>query len=191
MFALAAVPLLLLGADEPMQREMTDEMQKAPAGAQTEPSAQDNETLAKLHHDNEMEIKMGKLAKQNGRSKQVKSFGDVLIKDHALADKQIVSYAKSNKLDLTLPAPKDSAEQAEHQARMDAMKRVESLEGEEFDREFARMMVEDHQKAVTMVETTLSATQNTKVHTLLNKILPVLKEHLRLAEDLQKKLQNV
>lgn len=156
-----------------------------------DPSAKDVESLAKLHHDNEMEIQMGKLAKKNGQAKQVKAFGDMLIRDHSLADKQVVALAKKQKLDLTLPAPKDEAEQADLQAKMDAMKRLETVTGDEFDREFAKMMVEDHRKAVAMLEGTLTSTQNEKVRTLIQKVLPVIKEHLRVAEGINDKVQSV
>ncbi|MBK7857173.1 MAG: DUF4142 domain-containing protein [Archangiaceae bacterium] len=151
----------------------------------------DTECLAKLHHDNQMEQQMGALAKKNGASKQVKQFGELLIKDHGLADKQVTALAKKKNIDLTLPPPKDEAEKAEMQAAMDGMKRLETLKGDEFDREFAKMMLEDHQKAVTMVETTLKSTQDSKVQSLLNKLLPVLKDHLRIAEQVSKRVQSV
>ncbi len=192
LLALAALPALLLAADPPPvpSPDLDDAKTEAPMAKDkrdlsanaAEPTAQDIETLAKLHHDNDMEIQMGKLAKKNGASKQVKAFGDVLVRDHTLADKQLKSFAKHKSIDLTLPAPKDQLEAAEMQAAMDGMKRLEALKGEEFDREFGKMMVEDHQKAVTMVETTLGQTQSSKVQSLLNKVLPVLREHLRLAE---------
>ena len=172
--AVAILPALVLAADTPL----------APARDDGQPSAQDIETLAKLHHDNEMEVQMGKTAMQNGGAKQVKAFGSLLVKDHTLADKQLKSYAKRKGVDLTLPAPKDQVEAAELQAAMEGMKRLETLKGEDYDREFSKLMVEDHQKAVTMVETTLRDTQNAKVQSLLNKLLPVLKEHLKLAEQL-------
>lgn len=151
----------------------------------------DTECLAKLHHDNGMEVEMGQLAKKYGQAKEVKKFGDLLIKDHGLADKQVMALAKKKSLDLTLPPPKDEAEKADMQAKMDGMKRLETLKGDEFDREFAKMMVEDHQKAVTLVETTLKATEDAKVQTLLHKLLPVLKEHLRIAEQINKRVQSV
>lgn len=157
----------------------------------TKDMSKDAECLAKLHHDNEMEIQMGQLAKKNGQSKQVKAFGDMLIKDHTLADKQVVQLAKRQNLDLTMPAPKDEAEQAEMQEAHDTMARLETLKGEEFDREFAKMMVKDHKKAIELIEGTLTSTTDGKVQGLLNKVLPVIKEHLRVAESINKKMQSV
>ena len=169
----------------------TKSAQSAKSADAAAPSAKDIECLAKLHHDNEMEIQMGKLAKKNGQSKQVKHFGELLIKDHSLADQQLTALAKKKNIDLTMPEPKDEAEKAEHQAAMDTMNRLETLKGEEFDREFAKMMVEDHQKAIDLIQGTLTQTTDAKVSTFLNKVLPVIKEHKRVAESLNKKLQSV
>ena len=157
----------------------------------TKEMSKEAECLAKLHHDNEMEIQMGQLAKKNGASKQVKAYGDMLIKDHTLADKQVVQLAKRQNMDLTMPAPEDEAEQAEMQEAHDAMARLQTLKGEEFDREFAKMMVKDHKKAIELIEGTLTSTTDTKVQGLLNKVLPVIKEHLRVAESINKKMQSV
>jgi len=200
--ALAALPALLLATDPPAppspsdykdaktEVPVTNDERDLAKTAEGELSALELETLAKLHHDNEMEIQMGKLAKKNGASKQVKAYGDVLVKDHTLADKQLKSFAKRKNVDLTMPAPKDQLEAAELQAAMDKMKMLEGMKGEEFDREFAKMMVEDHTKAVERVETTLSKTTNAKVQSLLNKVLPVLREHLKLAEKLNSQYQS-
>jgi putative membrane protein len=147
----------------------------------------DKETLAKLHHINQMEIKAGQMAKKNSQNKQVKQYGEMLIKDHSLADKQITALAKKENIELTMPAPTDPSEQAERQSDMDAMSRLETLKGEEFDREFSKMMVEGHQKAIDMVQTAVRQTQDSKIQGLLNKLLPVLKEHLRVAEQISKK----
>jgi putative membrane protein len=198
-FLALALPALLLAADEPMTEDykdakteapMREDLKEAPV-ADTEPSGQDIEALAQLHHVNEVEVKLGKLAKQNGKSKQVKAYGEVLVRDHTLADKQLRSFAKHKNIELTLPAAKSPEEQAEREASMDAAKRLETLKGEEFDVEFTQMMVDDHTRAVNLVQTTLTSTQNAKVHALLTRLLPVLEEHLRLARSIQKTLQNV
>jgi len=174
-----------------ISKDSMGEVQDHQAASEQPAVNKDTECLAKLHHDDQMEIEMGNLAKKNGQSKQVKNFGAMLIKDHSLADKQITQLAKTKNLDLTMPEPKDDAERAEHQAKMDSMKRLETLKGDEFDREFAKMMVEDHQKAVTMVEATLKQTQDAKIQSTLSKLLPVLKEHLRVAEQINKRIQSV
>jgi putative membrane protein len=153
------------------------------AEPKTQLTQKDMEALIKLHQTNQMEIEMGKLAKKNGGSKQVKSFGDVLIKDHSMADKHIVAFSKKYGVDLTMSS-KDEADKAEQQSQNDMMKRMETMKGEEFDREFAKMMVDGHQTTINLVQTTLTTTQDQPLQNLLNKLLPVLQEHLKLAQNI-------
>src|SRR5215831_13884111 len=62
------------------------------------------DVLKKLHESNQKEIEMGKLAEQKGQSKEIKSFGKMLVKDHTAADKKVTALAKEEKADLP-PAP--------------------------------------------------------------------------------------
>lgn len=73
----------------------------------------DTQLLTDLHVVNQMEIQMGQLAKSNGSSKKVKDCGDMLIKDHTKADKQVMDLAKTMKVDLGTgsTASMDSEEQ--------------------------------------------------------------------------------
>jgi putative membrane protein len=175
-------------------RDMKTSPRLEPSPAATDTTAaisKDSEVLAKLHHINDMEVKAGQLAKKNGQAKQVKQFGDLLIKDHTMADKQITALAKKKNIDLTMPPPKDEDEKAERQANMDTMDKLGTLKGDEFDREFTRMMVDGHQQAVDMVEAAVKQTTDAKVQSLLNKLLPVLREHLRVAQQISKKVESV
>jgi len=182
-----------MGHNDDLDAKTTPPMEASSPTSKTRTTLTDKDTecLAKLHHDNQMETKMGELAKKNGQSKQVKQFGEMLIKDHGLADKQVSALAKKKNIDLTMPPPKDESERAERQSKMDSMNKLETLKGDEFDREFARMMVEDHQKAIDLVTTTEKQTQDSKIQSLLNKLLPVLKEHHRVAQQIAKRVESV
>jgi putative membrane protein len=94
--------------------------------ADKEATAQTAEVLNKLHHSNQMEIAAGKLAQEKGQSKDVKSFGKILVTDHSAADKKVMALAKDEKIDLPadVPMPPD---------KMDKMK---AASGAEFDRMF-------------------------------------------------------
>src|SRR5260370_1309411 len=80
----------------------------------------------------------------------------------------------------TRAGPREEGEKAEERAKADPMKRLETMKGEEFDRDFAQTMVEGRQKAVDMVEQALTRTQDAQLHSLFAKLLPVLKDHLKL-----------
>ncbi len=61
------------------------------------------DVLSDLHHANQMEIKMGQMAKEKGASNQVRSYGERLMKDHGDADKQVLDLAKKEGVSLVQP----------------------------------------------------------------------------------------
>src|SRR5260370_4065432 len=56
--------------------------------------------LGKIHHDNQAEIELANLAKQNSSSDAVKKFADRIVADHSKADEQVVALAQSKNIDL-------------------------------------------------------------------------------------------
>ena len=56
--------------------------------------------------------------------------------------------------------------------------------GAEFDKAFALQMVEDHQKALDLVDSSSVSTQDEGVRTLLNGLKPVLQAHKKIAQAL-------
>lgn len=53
------------------------------------------EILSKLHESDQAEIGMGKLALERATSPQVKSYGEMLIRDHAAADRKVTQVARN------------------------------------------------------------------------------------------------
>jgi putative membrane protein len=131
--------------------------------------------LGKLHHSNQMEVEMGKLAQEKGQSKDVKSFGKTLVTDHSAADKKVAALAKQQKIDLAtaMPPMKD-----------DKMAPLKAAVGAEFDKAFARAMVEDHNKDVDEAKAARDATTDAKLKSLLTATIPVLEKHQATAKKL-------
>jgi putative membrane protein len=144
----------------------------------------DLKLISKLHHTNQMEVSMGKIAKERGSSKKVKSFGELLIKDHSNADKELSTFASTRGIDIPEYKPATDEEKQEAQKHATLMDKLQKLNGAEFDREFATAMVDGHTKAINDVETTRGVTQDSKFESFLGKLLPVLKEHKRIAEKI-------
>lgn len=127
--------------------------------------------LNELHHANQKEIAMGKLAEKEGQSKDVKSFGKMLVTDHTAADKKVAAMAKQEKVTLE-PAPSMKDEMA-------------SLpKGAEFDMKFAQLMVDDHKKAIADVTAARDETGDPKLKKLLDEILPILQKHEETAQKI-------
>jgi putative membrane protein len=131
--------------------------------------------LGKLHHSNQMEIEMGKLAQEKGQAKEVKSFGKMLVTDHTAADKKVMTLAKQEKIDLmaAMPPMKD-----------DKMVQLKTAMGAEFDKAFARAMLEDHSKDVDEAKEARDTTSDSKLKALLVSTIPVLEKHRDMAQRL-------
>src|SRR5688500_5032457 len=63
-----------------------------------------HDLLSDLHHANQMEIQMGKMAKEKGTSEQVRQYGDRLIQDHELADQKVQDLARKDGVTLAAPS---------------------------------------------------------------------------------------
>ena len=130
------------------------------------------EVLGMIHHANQREILMGKMAQEHGMSKDIMSFGKVLVKDHLAADKKVAKLAKDEGIDLAANTPPADT----HTDQIHT--------GTAFDDAFAEDMLEDHKKAVAAVTAARDSTTDLKLKQLLTNILPVLKKH----EDTAQKL---
>ncbi len=133
--------------------------------------------LTSIHHDNLMEIEMGKLASGQGQSEGVRQFGDRLVKDHQAAEDKVQDLAKQ--LEVKLPDMKPMT--AKDQAKMDKLK---ALKGASFDQAFAKAMVEDHRKAINNLKTEQPKLQGSSAGDLVAEVLPVVEEHERIAKQL-------
>jgi putative membrane protein len=183
---------------------------QTPANPQTD---RDPMILLFIHHADQNEIEMAKLAKENSSSQKVKSFADQILKDHKTVDDQVQTYAKNHKIDLDAlhrRLSQTSQEQIElerrartvgsatgewawtweHALRSEsghktALDKLRKLKGAEFDREFTRAMVEDHQTAVDRLSSARSATSDPEMRNLIDKLLPTFKQHLSMAQKLR------
>jgi putative membrane protein len=166
-----------------------------------------------IHQGNQNEIAMAKLAKDQSASKNVKDFADRLIQDHQSAEAQVQAYARSHKIDLAAlgrqlvdmtqeqillerrsrtvgSATGEWAWTWEHALRSDSddrreMAKLRKLKGPDFDREFARAMVNDHQSMIDQLTDARARTTDSDLRSLIDKLLPTLQQHLSMAQKLQ------
>lgn len=123
---------------------------------------------------NLFEIKAGELAKSKGTSEGVRNFGAMLAKDHGTASVKSIAAAKS--LGVSPPtAPSDT-----QQGLLEAMGR---LEGDKFDEQFTKTMVEDHLRDVARYDTFAKGQDAAAKYAAAT--LPTLREHLKAAQGLQ------
>jgi putative membrane protein len=142
------------------------------ASAQENP---DSKFLTDAVHGDIAEVKLGELAQERGQSEGVRAFGAMLVEDHSEALKKTAELAKD--LDVIPPA----LPTAEQTQKREALAR---LSGEEFDRQFAAEMVKGHQEEIAKYEQQ-ARISDSKVAKLAADLLPTLREHLAVAQDLQ------
>jgi putative membrane protein len=177
---LSLLALSLLPAASPAQGRAAGASKSVAQAGELKGSAH---TLWKLHQANQMEIKMGDLAKSNAQSPAVKSYGELMVKDHTAADEKVTASAKKLNVDLDQPAPaSDKAETDEGMSKLNALR---SAQGADFDTQFIKTMVDDHKKVIALVTSARADAAQKDIRPLLGELLPTLRHHLQLALQLQ------
>ena len=125
------------------------------------------------------EVELGRLAAQKGASEDVRQFGRRMVDDHTKANEELMSVVSPK--GMTPPTTLD----AKHQA---AVRKLSALSGEKFDREYARMMVGDHKKAVAEFQKEAERGADPDIKAFAAAQLPALQEHLRMAQRLNDKI---
>lgn len=142
------------------------------------------EILSKLHESDQAEIGMGKLAVERATSPQVKSYGEMLIRDHAAADRKVTQVARNIGVQLKPPAAPTTElkNEANHDAAVREM--LEGKKGKDFDWNFLQAMKDDHDKDIQEMSEAQNTTSNQQVKSLVQEVMPKLKEHRDRADSL-------
>jgi len=168
--------------------KMTD---KAPVKTDKNAKVADGDVkiMAHLHHVNQMEIDMGKLAQKSG-TQAIKGYAETLVNDHTSNDKELMSFAKAHKL-ATIPAdkPETDADRQDVKNMTTETAHLKTLKGAEFDKAFLNMMVAGHDKELAKIDTSIGAAADPDLQTMLKSTKPVLQRHSDQAHDLQKNPQ--
>jgi len=131
----------------------------------------DATVLARLHHANQMEMDLGQLAKLKGATREVRAFGDRLTRDHLVADRSVIAFAKRHATTLSEVATGTRV----------MRERLESLTGADFDREFLASMAEAHGDAIAMIDDACRQPISAELKTFLEKLRPILEQHRTIA----------
>lgn len=127
-----------------------------------------------------MEVMMGDLAKTNGTSASVKSLGEMMAKDHGMANEELKSWAAT--AGYTLPTTLD----AEKQKMVDDLK---AKKGADFDKMYADAMVTDHKKDIAEFKKQASSGMDASLKGFAGKTLPTLEHHLSESEKVKASLK--
>ena len=116
-----------------------------------------------------MEVELGNLAQQNAANPRVKSFGQMMVRDHSTANTELKSLAQAK--NMMLP---DSM-MKKHRDHVESMRK---MTGKSFDNHYMQMMVKDHQEDVQKFEKASTGATDADLKGWAGKTLPILRMHL-------------
>ena len=145
------------------------------------------------------EVQLGKVAAERGQDPDVKAFGQMMVRDHTKAGEELKQVAST--AGVPLPAQLDD----KHRELAD---RLMKLQGQEFDREYMKAMVDGHDdvheqllqqagwistrndtSVPAAVGTSGSTSDDSGVRQWAMKALPVVQQHLQRAREIREKVE--
>jgi putative membrane protein len=163
----AAVPLLIA----------------TPALAQQGSSAisqSDKEFLDFAAKVNQSEIQGGLAAEKKADAPAIRAFARLMVLDHMELESQLASIATENEVELP-SGPSEDAKQG--------MANLQTMSGSKFDTAFMQDMVEGHQHAVEKFKAEKGKAQAQPVEAVVTATLPILEQHLALAQAVQSEIK--
>ena len=127
------------------------------------------------------EVEISQLAATHSQNGDVTSFAKTMIDDHTKANNELMELARNKGVDL---AADDS-----HSRNKD-LDKLNGMQGEKFDKEFVKKMVNDHKDAVKLFEKEAKDGNDSDLRNFASQTLPTLQHHLGMAEQLEKDLKN-
>jgi len=139
-------------------------------------SKADQNMMREIAQANLAEIEAGKVALNQSKNDQVKSYAQRMIDDHMQAQKELEQLAQTK--GVTLPTGPDNKHQA-------AIKKLSALEGDKFDKQYmAQGGISDHRNTHRLLERVQQRAGDPDLKALAAKMEPTVSQHLTMAQDL-------
>lgn len=203
--AALAVGLVAAGCDMPpvagddvtMSDQAASARDQTPAGSTRQLDAGEiQEFVQQAASGNLAEVELGQLAARRSQNNDVRQFAQRMVQDHTKALDQLRSAASG--ANITVPA----ALSPEHQ---ETRQQLSGLQGEEFDREYMKVMVDEHETMVDLLEgrsdvagkqpgaaSPSNAQQGgglAPLNSWASQTLPIVQEHLDHARQIEQRLR--
>lgn len=118
------------------------------------------------------EVQLSQLALQRAESDEVKQYARRMIQDHTLANNKLAQILERK----GVQPPRATELDAKHQA---IRAQLEQLSGSDFDREYMRVMHEDHIQATSLFQRGARQAQDRDVKAFASTTLPRIQGHLQ------------
>ena len=123
-----------------------------------------------------MEVELGRLAMEKASNAEVKQFAQRMVDDHGKANQELSTVAQQK--NVQVPSELTGKAKADHD-------RLSKLSGEQFDRAYMQLMVQDHRKDVAEFRKQSTKAKDADVKSFVSQTLPTLEDHLKMAQQTQ------
>lgn len=139
-------------------------------------AAADRKAIMDMAMSNMAEVEMGKMAQSKSQNADVKAFAQKMVDDHGKALTEVQTLAQSK--GVTLPTELD----AKHKA---VAAKLEKANGDAFDNAYTKQGgVAAHKDTLAKLQKASKAAKDADVKGQVDKMIPVVQEHLKHAEQL-------
>jgi putative membrane protein len=161
-------------AAEKKDEKKTDKASATPSKspATTNLSDKDKSFMKEAARGGMMEVEMGKMAQNKGKSADVKKIGSMMVADHTKANNELMGIAKKKGVDLSKEKPMSH-----------------SIGDANFDKDYINMMVKDHQKDLAAFQAEAKNGTDAEVKAFASKTSAVIKKHLDTVKAAQAKMK--
>jgi putative membrane protein len=159
--ALAAISVLLLGVVVVAEEKRTETF------------------ISKAIDCTNCEKELAQKVAKTTTNEDVKNFALRLAADHAKLEKDLMDLAKQRNIAVATGTNKEAREKV-----AELMK----LKGQDFDRRYVDLMIEEHEKDLKMLEDWEKNTKDDACRACVERAIPVVRKHLADARTLQKEL---
>ena len=146
---------------------------------ETDSIEDDADYLVDAAEIDKIEIELGKLAQQKGVSQSVKNYGKMLVDDHTKSLGEVTALAKTKNVSLPVALTEEG------QKKYD---KLNEKSGVDFDKEFADLMVDGHEKAVDKITKISEKASDKALEVWASSKVSVLTAHLEKAKKLKKEV---
>jgi putative membrane protein len=173
----------------PVGQQPATEPALPPGGTPASRDGDAAKTLAALHQANQREVALAGLAQKRSTDRMVKQFATMIVREHKAADAQVLAAAKRKNVVLTTEEARKAASKDDDDEK-ETMDKLTALRGPEFDREFAQVMVDEHEDAVKLVKDARDDIDDVDLKSMLAELQGKLEKHHEHAKHLVDMIKN-
>jgi putative membrane protein len=135
------------------------------------------EFIKSAAQDDLAELALGNLVKHKATDAAVKQLAERLVQDHRTNLAQVKQLAAQEHV--VLPASPTEEQDALTQ-------HLQRLSGTQLEQEYLKAMVQGHKETIAAFEIAANQAQDNALQLFAQKTLPILQQHLKMAQDAQK-----